>query len=77
MKKKVKVSFEIENVSNKTIKALEKYLYETLEYADLLNDNEECSNLQIVDLSKYRDKNNDGSYYSNKQAKEFIANLGK
>jgi len=77
MKKKVKVSFEIENVSNKTIKALEKYLYETLEYADLLNDNEECSNLQIVDLSTYRAKNNDGSYYSNKQAKEFIANLGK
>jgi hypothetical protein len=50
--KKVKVSFEIENVSNETIKALQKYLYETLEFAELLNDNEECSNLEIVELSK-------------------------
>ena len=77
MKKKVKVSFEIENVSAESIKALQKYLYETLLFSELLNDNEECSNLQIVDLSTYRAKNNDGSYYSNKQAKEFIANLGK
>lgn len=48
--KNVKVSFEIENVSDETIKALQKYLYETLEFSELLSEGEECSNLEIIEI---------------------------
>ena len=50
--KNVKVSFEIENVSDETIKALQKYLYETLEFSELISEGEECSNLEIIQLNK-------------------------
>ena len=46
--KKIKVSFEIENVSEQTIRALNKYLYETLHFSELLNEDEQCSNLRII-----------------------------
>ena len=46
--KKIKVSFEIENVSEQTIRALNKYFYETLYFSELLNEDEQCSNLKII-----------------------------
>ena len=46
--KKIKVSFEIENASEQTIRALNKYLYETLHFGELLNEDEQCSNLRII-----------------------------
>jgi hypothetical protein len=49
--KNVKVSFEIENVSDETIRALQKYLYETLEFSELLVENEQCYNLEIIELN--------------------------
>jgi hypothetical protein len=47
--KNVKVSFEISNVSDETIRALQKYLYETLEFSELVSSDEECSNLEIIE----------------------------
>jgi hypothetical protein len=47
--KNVKVSFEISNVSDETIRALQKYLYETLEFSELISSDEECSNLEIIE----------------------------
>jgi hypothetical protein len=49
--KTVKVSFEISNVSDETIRALQKYLYETLEFSELISSDEECSNLEIIETS--------------------------
>jgi hypothetical protein len=49
--KNVKVSFEISNVSDETIRALQKYLYETLEFSELISSDEECSNLEIIETS--------------------------
>lgn len=49
--KNIKVSFEIENASDETIKAFQKYLYETLYFSELLDKNEECYNLQIIELN--------------------------
>jgi hypothetical protein len=49
--KTVKVSFEISNVSDETIRALQKYLYETLEFSELISSDEECSNLEIIEIS--------------------------
>lgn len=49
--KKIKVSFEIENVSDETIKALQKYFYETLYFSELLGENEKCSNLELIELN--------------------------
>ena len=46
--KKIKVSFEIENASEQTIRSLNKYLYETLQFGELLNEDEQCSNLKIT-----------------------------
>lgn len=51
IKKNVKVSFEIENVSDETIKAFKKYFYETLYFSELLAENQECFNLEIIELN--------------------------
>ncbi len=48
----IKVSFEVENVSDETIKAFKKYFYETLHFSELLSDNEGCYNLEIIELNK-------------------------
>ena len=48
--KNVKVSFEISNVSDETIRAFQKYLYETLEFSELVSSDEECSNLEITEI---------------------------
>ena len=48
----IKVSFEVENVSDETIKSFKKYFYETLHFSELLSDNEGCYNLEIIELNK-------------------------
>ncbi len=48
---KIKVSFEIENANEETIRALNKYLYETLHFGELLNKYQQCSNLKIIQIN--------------------------